>query len=55
MHQTKNGNQLHFGMKTHIGVDADSVLVDKFISTATSVNAAALFRPSLAQRQVQYD
>ena len=24
MHQTKKGNQWHFGMKAHIGVDADS-------------------------------
>ena len=27
MHQTKKGNQRHFGMKAHIGVDADSRLV----------------------------
>lgn len=27
MHQTKKGNQWHFGMKAHIGVDADSGLV----------------------------
>src|SRR5574337_1209014 len=26
MHQTKKGNQWHFGMKAHIGVDADSGL-----------------------------
>ena len=24
MHQTKKGNQWYFGMKAHIGVDADS-------------------------------
>ena len=24
MHQTKKGNQWHFGMKAHIGVDADT-------------------------------
>lgn len=24
IHQTKNGNQWHFGMKAHVGVDADS-------------------------------
>lgn len=28
MHQTEKGNQWHFGMKAHIGVDADSGLVD---------------------------
>ena len=27
MHQTKKGNQWHFGMKAHIGVDKDSGLV----------------------------
>jgi IS5 family transposase len=27
MHQTKKGNQWHFGMKAHIGVDAESGLV----------------------------
>ena len=27
MHQTKKGNQWHFGMKAHIGVDAGSGLV----------------------------
>ena len=26
MHQTKKGNQWYFGMKAHIGVDADSGL-----------------------------
>ncbi|RFC34122.1 MAG: Transposase DDE domain-containing protein [Candidatus Nitrotoga sp. LAW] len=29
MHQTKKGNQWHFGMKAHIGVDAQSGLVHK--------------------------
>ena len=38
MHQTKKGNQWHFGMKAHIGVDADSVLVHTVIGTAANVN-----------------
>ena len=38
MHQTKKGNQWHFGMKTHIGVDADSGLVHTVIGTAANVN-----------------
>jgi transposase, IS5 family len=29
MHQTKKGNQWHFGMKAHIGVDAESGLVHR--------------------------
>ena len=33
MHQTKKGNQWHFGMKAHIGVDADSGLVHTVLTT----------------------
>ena len=36
MHQVKKGNQYHFGMKVHIGVDAETDLVHSF--SATSVN-----------------
>jgi IS5 family transposase len=35
MHQTKKGNQWHFGMKAHIGVDADS----GFVHTVTTTSA----------------
>ncbi len=38
MHQTKKGNQWHFGMKAHIGVDADSGRVHTVIGTAANVN-----------------
>jgi transposase, IS5 family len=38
MHQTKKGNQWHFGMKAHIGVDADSGLVHTVIGTAANVS-----------------
>jgi len=38
MHQTKKGNQWHFGMKAHIGADADSGLVHTV--RATAANAA---------------
>jgi transposase, IS5 family len=33
MHQVKKGNQWHFGMKAHIGVDADSGLVHTVLTT----------------------
>lgn len=33
MHQVKKGNQWHFGMKAHIGVDADSGLVHTVVTT----------------------
>ena len=42
MHQTKKGNQWHFGMKAHIGVDADSGLVHTVIGTAANVNDVTL-------------
>src|SRR6516165_52691 len=38
MHQTKKGNQWHFGMKAHIGVDADSGLVHTVVGTAANVS-----------------
>ena len=41
MHQAKKGNQWHFGMKAHIGVDAESGLVHTVIGTASNVNDAA--------------
>lgn len=34
MHQVKKGNQWHFGMKAHIGVDDESGLVHTVVSTA---------------------
>ena len=37
MHQTKKGNEWHFGMKLHIGVDADSGLVHSLRETAANV------------------
>jgi len=38
MHQTKKGNQWHFGMKAHIGVDAQSGLVHTVLGTAANVH-----------------
>ena len=38
MHQTKKGNQWHFGMKAHIGVDADSGLVHTVVGTSANVH-----------------
>ncbi|QJQ11556.1 IS5 family transposase [Pseudomonas putida] len=37
MHQTKKGNQYFFGMKSHIGVDAESGLVLSVVGTAANV------------------
>jgi IS5 family transposase len=38
MHQTKKGNQWYFGMKAHIGVDAESGLVHTVKATAANAN-----------------
>jgi len=38
MHQTKKGNQWYFGMKAHIGVDAESGLVHTVVGTAANVS-----------------
>jgi transposase, IS5 family len=38
MHQTKKGNQWHFGMKAHIGVDQESGLVHTLVTTAANVS-----------------
>jgi IS5 family transposase len=37
MHQSKKGNEWHFGMKAHIGVDAASGLVRTVVGTAGNV------------------
>ena len=36
MHQTKKGNQWHFGMKAHIGVDVGSGMVQTVTGTAAN-------------------
>ncbi|NMG68171.1 IS5 family transposase [Azoarcus indigens] len=38
MHQTKKGNQWYFGMKAHIGVDAESGLVHAVVATAANTS-----------------
>ncbi len=42
MHQTKKGNQWHFGMKAHIGVEARSGLVHTVGVTSGSVHDATV-------------
>jgi IS5 family transposase len=41
MHQTKKGNEWHFGMKAHIGADADSGLVHSLHTTAANESDVA--------------
>jgi len=46
MHQTKKGNEWHFGMKCHIGVDAGSGYVHSIETTAANVHDITM-APSL--------
>ncbi len=41
MHQTKKGNEWHFGMKAHIGADTDSGLVHSLHATAANESDVA--------------
>ena len=38
MHQTRKGNQWHFGMKAHIGVDSDTGIVHSMSTTAANAH-----------------
>jgi transposase, IS5 family len=37
MHQTKKGNQWHFGMKAHVGVDSSNKLIHTVVATPANV------------------
>ena len=38
MRQVKKGNQYHFGMKLHIGVDSETGVVHSFVTTSANVH-----------------
>ena len=38
MHQTKKGNEWHFGMKAHIGADAETGVVHSVTTTPANVH-----------------
>ena len=42
MHQTKKGNQWYFGMKAHIGVDAESGLAHTLATTPANASDVAV-------------
>ena len=52
MHQTKKGNQWYFGMKAHIGVDAESGLAHSLATTAAE--AAAEKRKASVRAKVEH-
>jgi IS5 family transposase len=57
MHQTKKGNQWYFGMKAHIGADAQSGLVHSVTGTAANVADIAQTQALLhgAEKKVHAD
>lgn len=52
MHQTKKGNQWYFGMKAHIGADAESGLVHTVVGTAANVADVTQVEPLLHGQEV---
>ena len=38
MHQVRKGNQWYFGMKAHVGVDAETKLIHSVAATAANVS-----------------
>ena len=38
MHQTKKGNEWHFGMKVHLGVDSQTGVVHSMTTTSANVH-----------------
>jgi IS5 family transposase len=53
MHSAKKGQQWHFGMKAHIGVDADSGLVHTLVTTPANVHDVTQ-APALLHGQERY-
>ena len=51
MHQTRKGNQWHFGMKAHIGVDATSGLTHRVATTAAHASDLAQGTPAVTRRR----
>ena len=51
MHQTKKGNQWHFGMKMHIGVDSETGLVHSLSTMAANVHDVTEARNLLHGRE----
>jgi len=54
MHQTKKDNPWYFGMKAHIGVDAESGLVHTVVGTAANVPDVTQTQCSQPTRALSY-
>ena len=53
MHQTKKGKQWYFGMKAHIGVDAESGLAHSLATTPANVSDVATARAVLRGGEIE--
>jgi IS5 family transposase len=53
MHQTKKGNEWHFGMKAHIGVDSATKIIHSVAATAANVHDAHLLPELLHGRETR--
>lgn len=51
MHQTKKGNDWHFGMKAHVGVDAETGLVHSLQTTSANVHDLTPVEASHSRRE----
>ena len=49
MHQTKKGNEWHFGMKVHIGVDSQTGVVHSMTTTSANVHDLTELPPVAAR------
>jgi len=51
MHQTRKGNEWHFGMKAHVGLDVESGLVHRVVGAAANVSDVSQSRRLLHGRE----
>ena len=54
MRQTKKGNQWHFGMKGHIGVDSKTKLIHSVVATAANVHDSQVLPHLLHGSETRY-
>jgi IS5 family transposase len=54
MRQTKKGNQWHFGMKGHIGVDSKTKLIHSVVATAANVHDSQVLPDLLHGEETRY-
>jgi transposase, IS5 family len=53
MHQVKKGNQWHFGMKAHVGVDSAEKIIHTVVATAANVHDSQMTGQLLHGRETK--